>query len=150
LIALQKSKFDSVEALIELFRKRGILTGEEAESLIRRSQKAAVREEEQKQASEQEIKEEVQAELKEELREEVRAEVREDLKEDPKQAAEKVARASVPEWTKRIGFGGDVRLRYQGDFFYDNNAILLDPADTTEILNTRIGRNRFRYRLRLP
>ena len=50
---------------------------------------------------------------------------------------------------KRIQWGGDIRLRYQGDFYDKNNAILLKPDKPTELMNTTQDRHRFRIRARL-
>ncbi|RJP81429.1 MAG: outer membrane receptor for ferric coprogen and ferric-rhodotorulic acid [Desulfobacteraceae bacterium] len=56
---------------------------------------------------------------------------------------------SVPEWTRRIRWNGDVRLRYEGNFYNPENADFLDPADPSRLMNSKTDRNRFRYRARL-
>ena len=53
------------------------------------------------------------------------------------------------EWMKRLSIGGDIRLRYRIDYFDKENADLLDPADPTQLLNTKIDRTRGQYRARL-
>ena len=53
------------------------------------------------------------------------------------------------EWAQRIRFGGDIRLRYQGNYYDEDNALLLDPNDPDRLLNTTNDRSRMRYRVRL-
>lgn len=55
-----------------------------------------------------------------------------------------------PEWVNRLKWGGDIRLRYQGDFFDDENAVAgdLENPDSGTVNTTR-DRNRMRYRARL-
>lgn len=53
------------------------------------------------------------------------------------------------EWAQRISLSGDVRLRYQADNFAEGNAIFVRPDDTDSLLNTTEDRHRFRYRARL-
>lgn len=57
--------------------------------------------------------------------------------------------ARATEWARRIQWGGDIRLRYEGDFFDKNNALLLEPSDPMQLMNTREDRNRGRVRARL-
>lgn len=69
-----------------------------------------------------------------------------------KQVAEKII--PVPEWTKRIKFSGDFRLRYQGDFFDSGdaetgNGIFVNPANPTQLLNSQIDRHQLRIRGRV-
>jgi polyhydroxyalkanoate synthesis regulator phasin len=52
-------------------------------------------------------------------------------------------------WAQRISVSGDFRFRYQGSYYDEENAYLLDPADTTSLQNTYEDRHRFRYRARL-
>ncbi len=63
------------------------------------------------------------------------------------QVAEKVI--SVPEWVRRIKLSGDMRLRYEGDFFDEGNAAFGKPDKTTEVLNSTNDRHRLRIRARL-
>ena len=132
----QGGTLDGIEALIELLKEKGVISGQEAEDLIDRSRQAVQRDAEQAEKSKQELKEEVHEGLIEDLQEGVAQEV------------QRAARETVPEWTQRITWGGDLRLRYEGNFFDCDNALLLDPANPTEIMNTQTGRNRFRYRVR--
>jgi hypothetical protein len=55
----------------------------------------------------------------------------------------------IPEWTRRIKLGGDLRLRYEGDFFGDRNADFLSPSNTTTLFNSQVDQQRFQMRARL-
>lgn len=55
----------------------------------------------------------------------------------------------VPEWTNRITLGGDFRLRYQSDFYEDGNALLIQPAKPTELMDTQNDQQYLRVRARL-
>ncbi|HXH45182.1 MAG TPA: putative porin [Bradyrhizobium sp.] len=98
--------------------------------------------------------------VRKQLREEIRAEVMD--------RAHKEGWASpglYPEWAQRIKFYGDIRTRYEGDFFPPGNGILQNFSATNtgspfneDILtnpfyaptfNTTQDRNRFRFRARL-
>ncbi len=56
--------------------------------------------------------------------------------------------AAAPEQTRRIRFGGDIRLRYESDRFDKNNAIFLQPSNPTQVMNTTSTQDRFKYRVR--
>jgi hypothetical protein len=81
---------------------------------------------------------------------EVRKEVQTEIKKEVKEAADQQAKASaLPEWLKRFTLSGDIRLRYQGDFFTENNYIPINPATGAYLYNTTADRNRFLMRARL-
>ena len=63
------------------------------------------------------------------------------------QVAERIV--PIPEWTKRIRFAGDFRLRYQGDFYDSSNGTFVKPDKTTELLNSTTDRQQLRIRARL-
>jgi hypothetical protein len=52
------------------------------------------------------------------------------------------------QWWQKVKVGGDLRVRYQGDFFDDGN-VLLDKPDKLESMNTTEDRHRLRIRARL-
>nr|CBX31632.1 hypothetical protein N47_E51440 [uncultured Desulfobacterium sp.] len=52
-------------------------------------------------------------------------------------------------WAQRIRWGGDIRLRYQEDYFDKNNADLLKPDNPSTLMNTKEDRSRGRIRIRL-
>jgi hypothetical protein len=119
--------FFPLTALTEILKSKGLLTSEEAARIG------------QAQAGRPPAA--VPAEPKKEDREKMKAEIKEE--------AVKEAKTAVPEWVKRIRFGGDIRLRYQGDFFDENNADFVKPSDPSQLLNSKEDRNRFRVRARL-
>jgi hypothetical protein len=60
----------------------------------------------------------------------VRQQLRDDLKKEVMEKAQKEGWASpglYPEWAQRIRFYGDVRVRYEGDFFPRGNAVGFFP-----------------------
>ncbi len=69
--------------------------------------------------------------------------VKSQAKEAVAKEIERVGLGVVADWIRRISIDGDVRLRYQGEFFDKNNALFLKPSNPTELLNTREDRNRF-------
>lgn len=79
-------------------------------------------------------------------REKLKAEVKDEILQETKKEIES---AAAPEWTKRVRFGGDMRLRYEGDYFGSNNATFLDPNAPTQTLNSTTERDRVRVRARL-
>lgn len=88
----------------------------------------------------------VAGEVKKDLQDQIRIQVREEVPREMK----KIETASAElEWVKRIRFGGDIRLRYQNDRFDRNNADLVKPDSPTQLMNTKIDQNRFRYRVRV-
>jgi hypothetical protein len=52
-------------------------------------------------------------------------------------------------WANRIRWGGDIRLRYQMDFYDDENYDTLYDPDKNEIVNTTVDHSRYRYRVRI-
>ncbi len=90
--------------------------------------------------------ENVTDEIKKDVREQVKAEIKQEVLEETKK---EIQSAAAPEWTKRIRFGGDIRLRYEGDFFDRNNGLFLNPSNPTQLLNSQTERDRFRVRARL-
>ncbi|WP_051554321.1 putative porin [Desulfobulbus elongatus] len=84
------------------------------------------------------------------IKEEVARQVREELKDAiAKEVKREASASSALDWSKRIRFGGDIRLRYQDDFFDDNNSQPFSPADPTQLVNRNIDRDRLVYRARL-
>jgi hypothetical protein len=99
----------------------------------------------------------------------VKRELREELKQEVMEKAKKenwAAPNTFPEWTQRIRFSGDVRVRYEGDFFpkgndtsagtlFNWNAINTGPpvdftaATPPPLRDVDQDRNRFRLRARV-
>jgi len=57
----------------------------------------------------------------------------------------------IPQWLKRFKLSGDIRMRYENDFFNNNNDFIPNPANPTDPngLNTKHDRQRFLLRARL-
>jgi hypothetical protein len=117
----------SIAALVDLLKKKNVISAEEGDRIIAQSENQAASE-----------KQSLQAQVKSEVQEELPNEV------------EKVAAASAaPEWTKRIQVNGDVRLRYQANYFSQNNASFAEPSNPSQLMNTTINEDRYYYRVRL-
>ena len=84
--------------------------------------------------------------LRKDLQEQIKIQVREEV---PKEVKKLDLAAAVPEWMKRIRFGGDIRLRYESDRFDKKNADLAKPDAPTQLMNTKIDQDRFKYRVRV-
>ena len=85
-------------------------------------------------------------EIKKDVREQVKAEIKEEVLQETRK---EIQSAAAPEWTKRIRFGGDIRLRYEGDYFNRNNASFGNPSNPTTLMNTTDNQERYRVRARL-
>lgn len=166
--------FDSIEALIEILKSKGVMSEDEARSFVERYRQTQTAPEKDRRVVRivpeeggprveeglardftQEMKRDV-GELKEEV-EVVRNEILRRTSENERKLtvletklnedlAKKVYKSS---WAQRIRFGGDIRLRYQGDYFDKNNAPFLDPSDPSQLINTHEDRHRMRYRVRI-
>ncbi len=163
-------RFNSTEALIDLMTSKGVISEEEAAAFIQQYREATsktgvitVIPGEQGEDYLREITKDLSADLQEEVdrvkkdlddttedllmrsrlakkhRDELELELREDI--------DKQLRKSG--WAQRFRWGGDIRLRYQGDYFDDDNADLLKPDDPNELMNTKEDRHRGRIRVRL-
>lgn len=167
-----KGDFDTIEALVELLREKGVLKKEEAAGFLERYKAKA-------DAGPGKVIRIIPEEQEKEYLEQVRAQVRETLQEEMDKAAKdqkamneflmgrsRNANLRMDEierqikedlssqlrnsaWAQRIRWGGDIRLRYERNYFDENNAILLRPDNPGEILNTTEDRSLYRYRVRL-
>jgi hypothetical protein len=144
---------DSTEEIINLLKAKNIITAEEATQIMERHKGEAAQAQPNpkpvtivvpkgqrslKAMSDPAIREEVTRQVKQELKEEIAKEVKRET-----------AAASALDWSKRIRFGGDIRLRYQNDAFDENNSVLFSPTDPTKLINRTIDRDRFLYQARL-
>jgi len=57
--------------------------------------------------------------------------------------------SKLPEWLNRFKLYGDVRLRYEGDFFDKNNGDFVQPSNPASLMNSKTDRNLLRVRARL-
>jgi hypothetical protein len=149
----------SIVALVALLKEKNLISADEATQIIEKSEAQStvakksiqdqVRSEVQDQVNEVRdlVKNDVQDQVKTEVRNQVKSEVGEEL---PKEI-NKVER-SMPEWIKRIRFGGDIRLRYENDRFDKNNALTTNinqGIDTQTLQNSWANADHFKYRIRL-
>lgn len=169
-----EDKPDAIEAVIQLLKEKGIITEEEAAKVIERNRRQAAAAAakapvititpgpgagggEQPQGAEaaEQAKKEVEK-LREDLdtaKEEInkRAESTDSKVEalEKKVNQDLVLKTARSSWAERIRWGGDIRLRYQGDYYGNNNAVLAQPGNPTQILNTTHNNSREIYRVRL-
>lgn len=153
-----EENFDSTAAaIISLLKEKNIITDAEAKNILSRQRQAPVGQLSspppvtvvvpEGQQYLQTITDTVARDIKEDVKQEVKLALKDEIAREVKLEA---FTGSVPAWTKRIRFGGDVRLRYQGDFFDQTNAEFADPSGGgTVALNSKIDRNRVRYRVRI-
>lgn len=143
--------FDSIVALIEILNEKGIINQEEADRFIARYRnqdrqapgeaKLYQSEEERKQ-----LVDTITSEVAQRVSPYVEGRVAKDINEKFKE--KETAEAS--HWAKRIRFGGDMRLRYQGDYFEEQNANFLDPSELPDqVVYPQTERQRGRVRVRV-
>ncbi len=173
--AEQDKSFDTIEALIRLLHEKGVVNDAEAERFLQRHKRGAREGTEGRRVitiladdQEQEILEKVAKDVTEKVNEDL-SKVEDDLdymsdellrrsrlserrvEELEKKVTEDVqSKLQKSSWAQRIRWGGDIRLRYQGDRFDEENADEVGkPAEPDEVMNTRVDRDRFRLRARL-
>src|SRR6266567_4642759 len=130
-----------IEAMVDSLRVQGTLTGEEADGIMDKLAATPL-------GKEKAQYERIMANVAREIRKEVQGMMKKEIKEEAVQEAKAETKKSLPDWLNRIRFGGDVRFRYEGDFFDENNADIL-TSDGSKLVNTKIDRNRFLLRARL-
>lgn len=149
---------DATEDLITLLQAKGVLTPTEAATFIERNRREKTASSTAASGTKtitvvpegerylQTLTDSVARDIKENVKQEVKIELRDEISRDLKLDA---GTASVPDWTKRIRFGGDIRVRHQEDYFDSANATFVKPDKPTEVLNSTIDRRRERYRIRI-
>jgi hypothetical protein len=140
----------STDELINELKARRIITEEQASWLLQKYQGRNVKPSGGAFDEDAFVKE-VAKELSSQMKQDVQTQVKEELKAQIIKEARmgNWLTPSLPEWVSRIKIGGDIRLRYQGDYFGDDNAEFLKPSDPTKIMNTTVDRQRLRGRFRL-
>jgi gas vesicle protein len=98
------------------------------------------RQQQEIQELQQQLRQKMDAAKAEEMKQELQASVKKEVKEES-------GRFELPEWTKRITFSGDLRLRWENR--QDLKTYALDPATRQYKETGTYMRNQFRYRLRL-
>jgi LysM repeat protein len=161
--------------LIELLLSQGLITREKAEELMqqaqlgplpsaeqiaaaqasavpgeppRRAPAPPAGETEQAQAGEPGVvrvpyvPEVVKNEIRDQVREEVIAQAKAERWAEP---------SALPEWLDRLTWEGDIRLRYQGDYYSDGNApaLVYNAITGSDLDNTTQDEENLRYRVRL-
>jgi len=168
---------NTTTSLIKQLVKQGVLTDKMAEDMIKQAEADAEQQVAETKTAKGDKKEAVDPDevrvgyvpdfVKDQIREEVRVELREDVVGDVMQKAKNEQWGlpnALPEWTRRFKLSGDIRLRFQSDFYADGNvpigSFYLDPqaindaggvlaAGENAFQNTTIDQSRFRERLRL-
>lgn len=149
---------DSTEDIIELLKAKNVITAEEASKILERHKGEAAQALPQAGAKPvtivmpkgQRYPKATTDPVAKDIREEVARQVKQELKDEiAKEVKREASAASALDWSKRIRFGGDIRLRYQDDFFDDNNSQPFSPADPSELVNRNIDRDRLAYQVRL-
>ncbi len=135
-------------ALTELLKAKGVLNAGEADKVAKTAAKAPpiVISSERSREEFERMAQDAARDIKKTVREEVKAEIKEEVLQETKK---EIQSAAAPEWTKRIRFGGDIRLRYEGDYFNRNNAQFANPGSPTTLMNTTDNQERYRVRARL-
>ncbi len=158
----EKSESSSVDPttlkLIKLLVEQGVLTQEKADALLREAGKPEEPAHAEKPRTEPNVirvpyvPETVKQEMQEQIKQEVLAQAKEERWGDP---------GKLPEWLDRIKWDGDMRLRYEKDFFptgnsgstpnYQaiNNAGGVSQAGVNAFVNDSVDRDRLRLRARL-
>lgn len=113
---------EGIVELVALLKEKNLISQEESARIIQKSETQATKE-------------------KKQVREVVKKEIREEV---PKE----IVKAAAPEWTKRITFRGDIRLRYEKDFYDKNNADFAKPEKPDELMNTKVNQDHLKYRIR--
>ena len=98
-------------------------------------------------AHEKELIDQITAQVSEDVRKKVEEEVRRDVMNELYREVWKVNWA-MKEKDQRLRFGGDIRLRYEADYFNPNNAVLGQPSNPSQQMNTQNNTSRFKYRVR--
>nr|WP_281416933.1 putative porin [Geoanaerobacter pelophilus] len=123
---------DEVEGLIKTAREQRVVTPDEADILMERFAAKAVLDQ---------VATNVGNDIRQEIKEQMKLAAKEEIKAESKNLV-------APDWTRKIKLSGDIRLRYQSEFFDKDNFDYLandqiyggDPA--------RYANNRQRFRLR--
>jgi hypothetical protein len=139
--------FSWLAALTELLKTKGVLSADEAEKVAKRAAHTppVMLSSERSREDFEKMTQDVATDIKKAVTEQVQA-AKDEVLEETKREIES---AAAPEWTKRIRFGGDIRLRYEGDYYNRNNAVLANPSSPSTLMDTTDNQDRFRVRARL-
>ncbi|HME42723.1 MAG TPA: putative porin [Syntrophorhabdales bacterium] len=137
--------------LTELLKNKGVITSGDADKVAKSAEagaaaKPVVLYTERDQKEMEKMTKQMTQDLIKKDREKLKTEVKDEVLDETRK---EIQSAAAPEWTKRIRFGGDIRLRYEGDYFGNNNATFLDPNNPSQTLNSTTERDRLLVRARL-
>ncbi|MGA2224404.1 MAG: putative porin [Syntrophobacteraceae bacterium] len=131
---------EGIGAVMDLLKQKGVISAEEAAAIKQKYEKPAaaaaaapaperrvIRIVHEDKAAMQEISKNVAGEIKDQVHDQLKSEIEQDMAK---------LQSQVPDWVTRIQWGGDIRIRYDANYYGKNNAILLNPANPTQILNT--------------
>lgn len=151
--ALKQTTLDLLKLLVE----QGVITRDKADALLKQAERSAAAGSAASTSSNATaaapapsgtvvrvpyVPESVKNEIREQIKQEVLTQAKAEHWGDP---------GALPEWLDRIRWEGDLRIRYQGDFFDGNNtpAPVYNLITGSTLNNTTVDRNRERIRLRL-
>ena len=146
--------------LIDLLVEEGVLSKNKADAMMKKASEQGARQakaiavQAKKEAAGEEIAGDstirvqyVPEHVKKKLRDEIKQEVMVQAKDEGWAAPNQ-----IPDWTNRIAFNGDIRLRYENNSFASGNALPTDLNNASRfsgINNSTEDRNRARVRSRL-
>lgn len=147
---VEEESFESIEAVIGILREKGVIRPEEADAFLERYRKSKGRASAETKGTEPSLT----PSGKTGTAAGSAPASAQDVESRPQGGNVGVLSSAedssgVADWVRRIRWGGDIRLRYDGDFFDENNALLLQPDNPSELMNTRVDRHRGRVRARL-
>lgn len=151
---------DSTEEIINLLKTKNIITADEATQILERhkneAEQAAAPSTKPKPVTivlpkgQKSIMATTDPAAQKMIQDEVSRQVKEGIKEEvAKEIARESSTMAALDWTKKLKFGGDVRVRYQSDFFDEDNSTFFSVSDYPEVLNRTVDEQYFRYQARL-
>ncbi|MDY6905454.1 MAG: putative porin [Thermodesulfobacteriota bacterium] len=167
---VSRSRLSSTEALIQLMQEKGLISKQEAEAFLKEYQEAktdgsviTVIPGRHEDATLEAITEQLSRELQKEV-DAVKENVDDTTRDLFQRAREAKNHRDLLEyelryevndqlrksaWAQRFSWGGDLRMRYQADYFGEENAEFGESDNPSELMNTRNDRHRGRIRARL-
>jgi hypothetical protein len=140
----------STEELINDLKARKIISDDEASWLIQKYRGQNMRFPSEGPMSREKFTKNLIDDLESQMKQDIQAHVKDDLKAQILKEARlgNWLAPTVPEWLTKIRLGGDIRVRYQGDYYGSDNADILSPSNPTQLMNTSVDRERMRLRVR--
>ena len=137
----QKEPADQkIAAMAELLEKKNAMDSGETALVTGQTETAATADKKAANAAD------INAQLTE-IKKEIEEQVRNDVMNELLREVWKI-NSAMAEKDKRFRFSGDIRLRYEKDLYDSNNAAFAQPANPSELMNTTVDSDRFKYRVR--